>query len=179
MNSLFGRFGLNPEASEVLIVSHEESEKILLEKSNVTVIPLLGGKVMVSYDVENVEEININDISVPISSAIAAYSRVEMSKYIRKYNQNLYSIDTDGIKVDCKLDDSEIDSKELGKMKYEYSLLEAVYPAPKVYGGLLTKPYKKYKHEIVKIKGLKNPISYAHLKLMNNKYNILELIQEK
>lgn len=179
MNSLYGRFGLNPEARECFIVTHEESERIISEKSNVIVIPLLGGKVMVSYDIENVEEINITDISVSISSAIAAYSRIEMSKYIRKYNNNIHYIDTDGIKVDCELDPSEIDSKELGKMKFEYTLLEAVFPAAKVYGGLLKKAYKKYKHWIVKLKGLKNPISYAHLKLMNNKYNILELAQEK
>jgi hypothetical protein len=179
MNSLYGRFGLNPEASEVSIVSSEESEKICIEKENVDVVPLLGGKVMISYDVKNPEEINITEISVSISSAIAAYSRIEMSKYIRKYDKNLYYIDTDGIKVDCELESSEIDSKKLGKMKHEYSLFEAVFSAAKVYGGLLTKPYKKYKYEIVKIKGLKNLISFAHLKLMNNKYNILELVQEK
>jgi hypothetical protein len=146
MNSLYGRFGLNPEASEVAIVSSEESEKICIEKENVDAIPLLGGKVMISYDIKNPEEINITEISVTISSAIAAYSRIEMSKYIRKYNKNLYYIDTDGIKVDCVLDSSEIDSKKLGKMKHEYTLLEGVFPAAKVYGGLLKEAYKKYKH---------------------------------
>jgi hypothetical protein len=179
MNALYGRFGLNPEEIEVSIVSHEESENLLFEKENVIAIPLLGGKVMVSYNKTNSDDINITDISVPIASAIAAYSRIEMSKYIRKYNENIYYIDTDGIKVDCELDQSEIDSKELGKMKYEYSLLEAIFPSPKVYAGILTKPYKKYKCEIVKIKGLKNPVSFNHLKLMNNKNNVIELKQEK
>jgi hypothetical protein len=179
MNSLYGRFGLNPEEVEVSIVSHEESEKLLFEKENVITIPLLSGKVMVSYDKTNSDEINITDISVPIASAIAAYSRIEMSKYIRKYNENIYYIDTDGIKVDCDLDQAEIDSKELGMMKYEYSLHEGVFPSPKVYGGILTKPYKNYKYEIVKIRGLKNPISFNNLKRMNNKHNVIKLKQEK
>jgi hypothetical protein len=179
MNALYGRFGLNPEAREVVIVSQEESEKIGFERKNVLIIPLLGGKVMVSYDLQTEEEINISDISIPISSAIAAYSRIEMSNYIRKYDKNLYYIDTDGIKVDCELDSSEIDNKELGKMKFEYTFKEAVFPGLKVYGGILLEPYKKYSREIVKVKGLKVDISYYHLDSMNNKYNPTIIEQEK
>jgi hypothetical protein len=144
MNALYGRFALNPESRECVIVSHEESERICAEERNVLVVPLLSGKVLVSYDLKD-EDINISNISIPISSAIAAYSRVEMSKYIRKYDKNLYYIDTDGIKVDCELDSSEIDSKELGKMKYEFTFKEAVFPGLKVYGGILLKAYKKFK----------------------------------
>lgn len=179
MNALYGRFGLNPEAREVVIVTHEESEKIIAERKNVLIIPLLGGKVMVSYDLHSEEEINITDISVSVSSAIAAYSRIEMSKYIRKYDKNLLYIDTDGIKVDTELDASEIDNKKLGKMKYEFSFKEAVFPGLKVYGGLLSEPYKKFKDWIVKVKGLKVDISYYHLNSMNNKYNPSIIEQEK
>ena len=178
MNALYGRFGLNPEARECVIVSHEESEKILAEERNVLTIPLLSGKVLVSYD-QNDENINISDISIPISSAIAAYSRIEMSKYIRKYDKNLYYIDTDGIKVDCELDSSEIDSKELGKMKYEFTFKEAVFPGLKVYGGILLKAYKKFLDWMVKVKGLKVDISYYHLNSMNNKYATSVIEQEK
>ena len=178
MNALYGRFGLNPEARECVIVSHEESEKILAEERNVLTIPLLSGKVLVSYDQKD-EDINISDISIPISSAIAAYSRIEMSKYIRKYDKNLYYIDTDGIKVDCELDNSEIDSKELGKMKYEFTFKEAVFPGLKVYGGILLKAYKKFLDWMVKVKGLKVDISYYHLNSMNNKYATSVIEQEK
>jgi len=178
MNALYGRFGLNPEARECVIVSHEESEKILAEERNVLTVPLLSGKVLVSYDQKD-EDINISDISIPVSSAIAAYSRIEMSKYIRKYDENLYYIDTDGIKVNCKLDSSEIDSKELGKMKYEFTFKEAVFPGLKVYGGILLKAYKKFLDWMVKVKGLKVDISYYHLNSMNNKYASSIIEQEK
>jgi hypothetical protein len=178
MNALYGRFGLNPEARECVIVSHEESEKILAEERNVLTVPLLSGKVLVSYDQKD-EDINISEISIPISSAIAAYSRIEMSKYIRKYDKNLYYIDTDGIKVDCELENSEIDSKELGKMKYEFTFKEAVFPGLKVYGGILIERYKKFIDWMVKVKGLKVDISYYHLNSMNNKYASSVIEQEK
>jgi hypothetical protein len=100
-----------------------------------------------------------------------------MSKYLRKYDENLYYIDTDGIKVDCELDKSEIDSKELGKMKYEYTFKEAVFPGLKVYGGILLRLYFLY--EIVKVKGLKVEISHYHLNTMNNKDTPSIIGQEK
>jgi hypothetical protein len=135
---------------------------------------------MVTYNkVEDEEEINITNISIPISSAIAAYSRIEMSHYLNKYSNNIYAVDTDGIKVDCQLSTSEMHNKELGKMKFEYTFTEAVFPAPKVYGGMLEKPYKKHTTELTKIKGLKNPISYLELKTVLNKNNPLKIMQEK
>ncbi|OLD85472.1 MAG: hypothetical protein AUG81_12640 [Verrucomicrobia bacterium 13_1_20CM_4_54_11] len=102
-----------------------------------------------------------------------------MYHYLIKYGNNILAIDTDGIKVDCQIDPTEIDSKELGKMKYEYTFIEAVFPAPKVYGGILEKPYKQYEKELVKVKGLKNPISYGWLKTILNKDRLLPIPQEK
>jgi hypothetical protein len=179
MNALYGRFGMNPVATETSIVSPDKSEKIIKERKNVKVIPLLSGNVILTYDKLNDEEIDIINTSIPISSAIAAYSRIEMSYFLNKYKNNIYAVDTDGIKVDCMLSPSEIDNKELGKMKFEYTFKEAVFPAPKVYGGLLEKPYKKYKNELTKVKGLKNPISYMELKTVLNKYTTLKIMQEK
>lgn len=179
MNALYGRFGLNPVATETRIVSPDISEKILEARKNVSVIPLLSGSVITTYDKTNDDEVDITNISIPISSAIAAYSRIEMSHFLTKYKNNIYAVDTDGIKVDCMLSPSEIDNKELGKMKYEYTFKEAVFPAPKVYGGLLEKPYKKYKNELTKVKGLKSSISYAELKSVLNKGKALKFLQEK
>ena len=179
MNSLYGRFGLNPVEEEVFILSEALCEKIIEEKKNVNVIPLLSGNVIVSYEKTPSDGVNIDNISVPISSAIAAYSRITMSKYMVKYSKNLYAIDTDGIKISCKLNSSEVDNKELGKFKYEFTFKEAVFPAPKVYGGLLLKPYKNYNCELVKIKGLKNPIPYFIFKSIQNKNTNLVILQEK
>lgn len=179
MNSLYGRFGMNPISQENRIVSAVESERIIMERKNVNVLPLLSGNCLISYDKLEEDELDTANISVIISSAIASYSRIQMSYFMNKYQNNLYAIDTDGIKVDCKLDSSEVDNKQLGKMKYEYTFKEAVFIAPKVYGGLLERPYKKYKTEVTKVKGLKNQISYRGLKTVLNKNNPLKVKQEK
>ena len=82
------------------------------------------------------------NISVPISSSIAAYSRIDMSHYLNKYSDNILYIDTDGIKTDCKLDDNEVDNKKLGYMKFEYKLAEFVGLGPKAYGGVIAENKK-------------------------------------
>jgi hypothetical protein len=179
MNALYGRFGLNPIATETQILSPDKSEKILQERKNVSTIPLLSGNVMLTYNKLEGDGLDIANISIPISSAIASYSRIEMSHFLTKYQKNIYAVDTDGIKVDCMLSPSEIDNKELGKMKFEYTFKEAVFPAPKVYGGLLEKPYKNYKNELTKVKGLKSSISYVELKSILNKDKHLKFLQEK
>jgi len=179
MNSLYGRFGMNPINYETVIVTAVESEKIVSAKKNVTVIPLLSGNVLVNY--ENVDLENSSstqNISVPIAAAITAYSRIVMSYYLNKYRENIYAMDTDGIKVDCKLSPSEVDDKILGKMKYEYKFQKAIFPAPKVYSGILEKPYKG-KSEITKVKGVKIPLSYHQIESVLYRQSPLEIIQEK
>ena len=160
LNSLYGRFGLSPEKLITEIMTGEESEEILKNKINVDITTLPSGKVLVSYEEDTSETLNISDnISVGISAAIASYSRITMSHYIRKYSDNIYYIDTDGIKIDRDLEDNEIDSKELGKFKFEYKFDLGVFASPKVYGGVLDKDSDSIK-EIVKVKGLKKKVSY-------------------
>uniref|UniRef100_A0A896YS35 DNA polymerase n=1 Tax=Coniophora puteana TaxID=80637 RepID=A0A896YS35_9AGAM len=48
---------------------------------------------------------------------------------------NLYYTDTDSIFIDKPLSDNLV-SEELGKMKLEYVLKDAVFLAPKVYAGM-------------------------------------------
>lgn len=124
MNSLYGRFGMDPVAEESCIVSAEDSERIIMERENVKVVPLLSGNCFISYNKLDEDELDTTNISIVISSAIASYSRIQMSYFMNKYQNNLYAIDTDGIKVDCKLASSEVDNKQLGKMKYEYTFKE-------------------------------------------------------
>jgi hypothetical protein len=178
MNSLYGRFGLNPEGIEVLVVSAEEASKIIQNKEILDHVELLSGNVLLTYEKDEDEFDNIN-ISVPISSAIAAYSRITMSDYLTKYSEHIYYIDTDGIKTDISLDDDEIDGKELGKMKYEYELRRYVSLGPKTYGGKLVKPYKKYKEEIVKVKGYRSIVPLNVLENATNRHEKVELKQKK
>ena len=147
-------------------------------KKQVNIVPLLSGSAIVSYDKE-IDDININNISVPISAAISAYSRNVMSHYLMKYSDDIYAIDTDGIKISGNLSVDEIDNKKLGKMKYEYEFVKGVFPAPKIYGGILTKPYKKYDKELVKVKGLKNVVEYYELEGLLKKDYVIVKVQDK
>lgn len=168
MNSLYGRFGLTPEFWNYEILnSEEELNKILKDFAKVRIENLNYSKnIIATYDISSrfnndKKEDNKQNISVIISAAIAAYARVDFSHYIRKYGDYLYAVDTDSVKLGVKLDKSEIDSKKLGKMKYEFTFKEGYFPLPKVYGGILADPVpSKFKSkEMVKFKGLKQSVS--------------------
>ena len=178
MNALYGRFGLNPEASETLILDSETCDQIIRTRSNVDISQLKNDKCIISYNKAE-HEVKINSISVPVSSAIAAQSRVSMTHYLTKYSDDILYVDTDGIKTTCELDADEVDDKVLGKMKLEYTASKFVGLAPKVYGVLLNKPYQKYQTEMVKIKGYSASLSFAELeKGLDKNYN-LKLNQDK
>jgi len=94
-----------------------------------------------------------------------------MTYFIVKYGDYLVYIDTDGIKLTCYIDPNEV-GKELGLMKLEGEYEEGVFLAPKLY-GLINKI-----EMIVKVKGLKNPVSYSELKILLYEDNI-KISQEK
>ncbi|RKF76579.1 putative DNA polymerase [Golovinomyces cichoracearum] len=180
MNSLYGRFGLNPEGIEVVITNEEEADKIILKNKNVKVTPLLSKNLMVTYEKDEDDFCNMN-ISVPISSAIASYSRITMSHYISKYSKNIHYVDTDGIKVNVDIDLEEIDAKKLGKMKFEYLLDQFVALGPKAYGGVFASAYKDEGNngEIVKIKGYSSTLPFKEFRKGINSNNKIELKHKK
>lgn len=113
------------------------------------------------------------NISISIASAITADARIHMSQF--KHLDLLYS-DTDSIYIKGKLDNKYIGT-ELGKMKLEYILFEAIFLGPTVYGGIIN---NKTQHiEIIKIKGFKYNVSFDLLKSLLIKDNKLELKQDK
>ncbi|KAI0902659.1 hypothetical protein F4823DRAFT_621215 [Ustulina deusta] len=184
MNSLYGRFGLNPEGIEVVITTEDKADKIVENENYVKITPLLSGNVMVSYEKSEDDFTNIN-ISVPISSAIAGYSRITMSHYFTKYSKHLLYVDTDGIKLDTKLEECEVDNKKLGKMKYEYTLKEFVGLGPKAYGGIISTTTSQKDNnenrfeEIVKLKGYGSTLHFDEFKKGLNRDNKIELQQKK
>jgi hypothetical protein len=120
------------------------------------------------------------NISVPISSAITAYARIQMNNLkmlLIKLGIKLYYSDTDSIDVDQFID-QELVGKELGKLKLEHIFEEATYLAPKVYGGLV-KDKDGQIYDFVKIKGLKNLISYGELSSLLTKNNKLKIHHKK
>ena len=173
LNSLYGRFGMDPEKENHEIIEESESLEFYNNKSVRNVMSFENGKELISYLEKHNNEIEkdkATNISVAISSAVTAYSRIHMSNFKNLDNITLYYTDTDSVDFDKPLSEDLI-GKQLGKLKLENVFKEAVYLAPKVYGALIIKN-KKYK-EYVRVKGLKNPVMYKELlPLLNKDYKI-------
>jgi hypothetical protein len=95
-----------------------------------------------------------------------------MSQFKTMKDYTIYYTDTDSIDVDRPLPDKYI-GRELGLMKLEQIFNEAIFLAPKVYGGITDN------YEYIRVKGLKNPIKYAQLEPLLMKDSNLEISQNK
>ena len=185
MNSLYGRFGMDPnytsEKHSIIDISEFTSYELKYDILNYTIIE---DKFLISYidsDINN----NINNskahtnVSVVISSAITAYARIFMSRFKNNKKFKLFYTDTDSLYVNKPLDIyyKNLIGKDLGQFKLEVVFDEAVFLAPKVYGGIVSDTNNKI--EITKVKGYKNILNYNQLKSLLKKDSKLELNQEK
>jgi hypothetical protein len=173
LNSLYGKFGMNPYVEKPKIIKESEYDNLNKNNINYDIINFNNGKLLVSFINQNSDRLNI---SIPISSAITAYSRIHMNNLIKELNDlghTIYYTDTDSVFTDKPLP-SHLISKELGKLKLENVFKKAVFLAPKVYGGITLD-----NKELIKIKGSKNVISYSELSKLLFKNNKIMLNQEK
>jgi DNA polymerase elongation subunit (family B) len=137
LNSLYGRFGMDDNFTEVNIIHKDyysdfENKFIdnILESSD------LGDYKLVTYKaIENVlaNENATHNVSIAIASAITAYSRIHMSIFKNNPDFNLYYTDTDSVYTNKQLPDNLIDKKVLGKLKLENICKKAIFLSPKVY----------------------------------------------
>ena len=148
-----------------VIIDNEDSIEFHLNHKVTNVLDLHNGKELVTYLDLNNEDINLN-ISIAISASVTAFARVHMSQFKTMKNITLYYTDTDSIDIDKPLEDKFVGT-ELGKLKLEHVFEKAIFLAPKVYGG------KTPNYEIVKVKGLKNTVSFNKLESLLNKENKL------
>ena len=158
LNSLYGRFGMNPYLNKHIVVNEGEHLEIMKNFNIVDVYSLLNGKEIVTYENKNESQLNENNplVSIAIAAAITAGARVYMSQFKNMNNFTVYYSDTDSIDIDRPLDPKYV-GDGLGQMKLEHVFKEAVYLAPKLYGGITSE------YEYIKIKGLKNPLPFNEL----------------
>jgi hypothetical protein len=166
LNSLYGKFGMNPRLIKWELMEADSGLFNNLRSVNLPAdIIDLGDKVLVGTDyvrnqvVENylpdsgvMKHSRYLNISLPISAAVTAYARCNIYKY-KQYAESkgtLYYSDTDSIFCSCPLPNYMLSSK-LGEMKLEYTAERAVFLAPKVYVVDLENGTTKFK-----IKGSKN-----------------------
>lgn len=163
LNSLYGRFGMSPYLEENVVIDASTFDEFKLEIEPQYIITDkrdIGDKCWISYKSKSNESADAPNVSVPIAASITAWSRINMSKYIMDNSEDICAIDTDGIKLTKDLNPKYVGT-ELGKMKDEGTFKEAVFIAPKVYGGIT-----ESNDMIIKVKGLKESISYWQLKTL-------------
>jgi hypothetical protein len=162
MNSLYGKFGMRLEATQVeMFNTSDEFENELLKD----MLDLYGKSVkdfikldnhivtvrdtLLHYEYnENEDMFHGLEINIAIASAVTAGGRMWMSTLKNNPNFKLYYSDTDSAVIDKPLPEFMV-GDAIGQFKLEYIVKRAVFLAPKVY-GLITASGD----EIVKIKGL-------------------------
>ena len=185
LNSLYGRFGMDDTFPDITIFNNYESFKKWYKIYNEDVIIeiRLGDKILVQHrpikkDIQNMlyGNLEIHNVNVAIAAAITSYARIHMSQFKNNPNFKLYYSDTDSIYIDRPLPPKFISNTELGKLKLENVLSDAIFLAPKVY-YLETEDSKT----IYKVKGLKHIIELNKVDFENLlfKQSILQKFQNK
>lgn len=162
LNSLYGRFGMNPENEKHVIINTSESFKYYDKFTVTNVLNLDNGKELISYldsNSNNDDNISTMNISIPIAAAVTAFSRIYMYPFKTLKNTSIFYTDTDSIDIDTELD-PEFVGTEIGKWKLEHISEKAVFLGPKLYMCKTSNGY------ITKIKGLKFSTCKGNCKLI-------------
>ena len=179
LNSLYGKFGLNPYlANSEIINSNKISDYISNHNLEIEEILDFGDKSLIKYHKINEDRDDIQmKVSIPISAAITAYARIHMAQFLADTNIDVYYTDTDSIVVDKPLP-KEFVGSELGQFKLECIYEEAVFLAPKVYGGIIRNEDGTFR-QVSKVKGYKDIVDYPILKSLLSKDEVVNLKHEK
>ena len=86
MNSLYGRYGMDVNLSSNVILNNSEIKSFVNTVIVEDIIDLKNGKSLVVYkstlDINDDDIDNYSQVNIAIASAITAYSRIIMSKYL-------------------------------------------------------------------------------------------------
>ncbi|KAF3433473.1 hypothetical protein FNV43_RR24575 [Rhamnella rubrinervis] len=147
MNSLYGRFGINPKSTITEIC---DLDRYLVKKNDF----IFGDKLnkhyyIVSY-LSNTKLVPDSEWSPPrmsavqLAAAITACTRIHMYPYISR--DDSYYTDTDSVILSNPLPEEVVSSTVLGKFKLEYIAKKGIFLAPKSYYILTQEGDKIIKH---------------------------------
>jgi len=180
MNSLYGKFGMDPNMPSHHIINNDETSNYM-NKDNTTITSLIdlnNNKSLISLVKTNLshDEEDFINVNISIASAITSYARIYMSKYLSNNLLDIYYTDTDSIFTKTPLD-PQLLGTNLGQFKLEKYFSEIIFLAPKVYIGKYL--INNVEHELTKIKGFKGLLSYAELNNLLFKHNSIKLQHNK
>lgn len=135
MNSLYGRFGINPK-STITEVCDEERYNDLIRHSELIFGDMLSeNNYIVAYHSNTGKDEDYwnppKNSAVQLAAAITASARIYMYPYISR--EDCYYTDTDSVVLGQPLPKEEISSSVLGKFKLEDRVMKGYFLAPKSY----------------------------------------------
>lgn len=151
MNSLYGRFGINPKSS-LTEICDENRYKHLFRNNEIIYIDMLCNNIYIVTYFSNTENTQMDlwnppkNSAVQLAAAITASARIHMYPFISK--DDCYYTDTDSVVLGHPLPKDVISSSVLGMFKLEDRIMKGYFLAPKSYkyipieGGKVVLKYK-------------------------------------
>ncbi|XP_038876624.1 DNA polymerase-like [Benincasa hispida] len=149
MNSLYGRFGINPK-STLTEICDENRFKDLIRKSEFISSDMLSNNIYIVTYYSNTENTELwnppKNSAVQLAAAITASARIHMYPFI--YQDDCYYTDTDSVVLGHPLPKDVISNFVLGMFKLEDRIMKGYFLAPKSYcyipieGGKTVLKYK-------------------------------------
>lgn len=176
LNNLLGRFGINLEKPITEVLSNETFSKkmsmckivsykqISEDRVLVSYVPVLDYDIIKSHGLDYLKIVNnfkdnelrpLTTTSIVMSAANTAYARIHISKIkleILRLGGKIYYSDTDSIVTNIQLPNSLVSKNEIGKLKLEHVLQEAVFISNKIYWMCDTKGKTHVRSKGYKIK---------------------------
>lgn len=150
MNSLYGRFGINPHSTITEICNTDKYNLLLKKSSFISGDKISNDSFIVTYhnnsdDTTDSEWKPPKISAVQLSAAVTACARIHMHPYISRCD--CYYTDTDSVVLGSPLPEAEISSTELGKFKLEEIAKKGIFLAPKTYYLLTSNDKSIIKHK--------------------------------
>lgn len=135
MNSLYGRFGINPQSTKTEMCNKSRRDLLFRRAEFIDEVFIREDLYMVSYLTNPGKGPSYweppKNSAVQLAAAITASARIYMYKYISR--EDCIYTDTDSIVLGNPLPDEDVSSSVLGKFKLEDRILEGYFLAPKCY----------------------------------------------
>lgn len=135
MNSLYGRFGINPKSTTTEVCDVDRYKHLIKHSELIFGDMLSENNYIVSYHIntgKDTEHWNPpKNSAVQLAAAITASARIHMYPYISR--EDSYYTDTDSVVLSSPLPEEEVSSTVLGKFKLEDRVVKGDFLAPKSY----------------------------------------------
>lgn len=137
MNSLYGRFGINPKSTVSEICKTQRYSALLKLETFQNAYPLGNDYWLCTYrtydDITStfLNSSGLQNTAVQLSAAITGHARIHMYPFISR--EDCYYTDTDSVVLSNKLTEEFVSTTLLGKFKLEYKVMEGYFLAGKSY----------------------------------------------